>query len=148
MSIRSLAQLIPLYPSLHKALSQRLFALCHGIFSGSIHRATDDLLDASADLYAVLHFLGGKVGGANLWRTCLDEVLQFSWSAWLSLRTTSPTSIQSSHKAMGCFRSSNGNLPNHLSHTDTTMAANPLTATALNLDNLKCGVSAIVALLR
>jgi len=145
-SVRTLAQLVPLYPSLHKALSQRLFALCHQIFSGSVHYATDGLLDATTNLYAVLHFLGGKVGGANLWRNCLDEVLQFSWSAWLTLRTTFPTSAQLSYKA-GYLHSPDGKLPDPLSHTDT-MTGDPLTTVALNLGKLKCGISAISALLR
>ncbi|KAG8218676.1 hypothetical protein J3R82DRAFT_4343 [Butyriboletus roseoflavus] len=146
-SIRTLAQLVPLYPSLHKALSQRLYALCHQIFSGSVRHATDCLLDATVNLYAALHFLGGKIGGANLWRTCLDEVLQFSWSAWLALRTTFPTSAQLSHKAIGYLCSADGKLSNPLSHADTT-TGNPLTTVALNLDRLKSGVSAIGALLR
>ncbi|KAF8138503.1 rRNA processing/ribosome biogenesis-domain-containing protein [Boletus edulis] len=144
-SIRSLAQLVPLYPSLHKALSQRLFAVCHQIFSGSTHHATESLLDATVNLYAVLHFLGGKVGGTNLWRNSLDEVLQFSWSSWLTLRTTFPTSA--SHKVTAYFRSPNGKLPDSLLHADA-MAGNPLTTVALNLDRLKCGVNAIGALLR
>lgn len=146
-SIRTLAQLVPLYPSLHKALSQRLFALCHQIFSGSVHHTANSLLDATANLYAVLHFLGGKVGGTNLWRNCLDEVLQFSWSAWLTLRTTYPTSARLSHKALGYLRSPDGRLPNPLSHSDS-MTGNPLTNVALSLDRLRCGVSAIDALLR
>ncbi|KAF8557047.1 hypothetical protein OG21DRAFT_1505880 [Imleria badia] len=146
-SIRTLAQLVPMYPSLHKALSQRLFALCHQIFSGSVHHATDSLLDATVDLYAVLHFLGGKVGGTNLWRNCLDEALRFSWSAWLTLRTTFPTSAQLSHKAIAYLRSPDGKLPSPLSQADT-MTGNPLTTVALNLDRLKCGISAIGALLR
>ncbi|KAH0839963.1 rRNA processing/ribosome biogenesis-domain-containing protein [Lanmaoa asiatica] len=147
LSIRTLAQLVPLYPSLHKALSQRLYALCNQIFSGSVHHTTDGLLDATVNLYAVLHFLGGKVGGTNLWRNCLDEVLQFSWSAWLTLRTTFPTSTQLSHKAIGHLRLSDGKPPNPLSQADAT-TGNPLTTVALNFDKLKCGVSAIGALLR
>lgn len=111
-----------------------------------MHPATDCLLDATVNLYAVLHFLGGKVGGTNLWRNCLDEVLQFSWSAWLALRTTFPTSAQLSHKAVGYLCSADGKLPNPLSHADTT--GNPLTTVAFNLDKLKSGVSAINALLR
>lgn len=146
-SIRTLAQLVPLYPSLHKALSQRLYALCNQVFTGSVHHATDSLLDATANLYAVLHFLGGKVGGINLWRNCLDEVLQFSWSAWLSLRTTFPTSAQLSHKTIGFLRSADGKPPNPLLRADT-MTGNPLALVALNLDRLKCGVSAIRVLLR
>lgn len=145
--MRTLAQLVPLYPSLHKALSQRLYALCNQIFTDSVHHATDSLLDAAVNLFAVLHFLGGKVGGINLWRNCLDEILQFSWSAWLTLRTTFPTSAQLGHKAMEFLRSADGKLPNTLLHADT-MTGNPLTTVALNLDRLKCGVSAITALLR
>ncbi|KAG6378759.1 rRNA processing/ribosome biogenesis-domain-containing protein [Boletus reticuloceps] len=121
-SIRSLAQLLPLYPSLHKALSQRLFALCHQIFSGSTYHATESLLDATVNLYAVLHFLGGKVGGTNLWRNSLDESQRIS-----------------AHLM--------ANYPIPLLHADA-MAGNPLTTVALNLDRLKCGVNAIGALLR
>lgn len=147
LSIRSLTQLVPLYPSLHKALSQRLFALCHQIFSGSVHQTTDSLPDAAANLYAVLHFIGGKVGGTNLWRNCLDEILQFSWSAWLTLRTTFPTSAQLSHKTIAYLRSPDGNLPKLVSHADTT-TDDPLATVALNLDRLKRGIIAISALLR
>ncbi|KAG9317497.1 rRNA processing/ribosome biogenesis-domain-containing protein [Chiua virens] len=144
-SIRMLAQLIPLYPSLHKALGQRLSALCHQIFSGSV-RATDTLVDATANLYSVLHFLGGKVGGTDLWRNCLDEALQMSWSAWLGLRTTFPTSAQMSHNVIAHLRTPDGKLPDLISYGDATRE--PLTRITLNLNRLKCGVSAISALLR
>ena len=99
------------------------------------------------NLYAILHFLGGKVGGTNLWRNCLDEVLQLSWSAWLALRTTFPTSAQLSHKAIGYLRSPDGKPPNPVLYADT-MTGNPLATVALNLDRLKYGVRAIGALLR
>lgn len=146
-SIRTLARLVPLYPSLHKALSQKLFGLCNQVFGGSTHRTTDGLLDATVNLYAVLHFLGGKVGGTNLWRNCLDEVLQLSWFAWLALRTTFPSSAQLGHKAIGYLRSPDGKPLNPVLHADTT-TGDPLTTVTLNLDKLKCGVSAICALLR
>lgn len=147
LSIQTLAQLVPLYPSLHKALSQRLFVLCNQIFSGSVHHATDNLLDATVNLYSVLHFLGGKVAGTNLWRNCLEEILQFSWSAWLALRTTFPTSAQLSHKAIGHLRPPDGKPPNLILHANTIIG-NPLEAVAFNLDRLKYSVSTISALLR
>lgn len=98
-------------------------------------------------LYATLHFLGGKVGGTTLWRNCLDDALQFSWSAWLNLRTTFPTSAQLSHRAIAYLRSPDGKLSNPLSQAHT-VTGDPLTTVALNLDRLKCGISAIDALLR
>ncbi|KIJ70145.1 hypothetical protein HYDPIDRAFT_121614 [Hydnomerulius pinastri MD-312] len=142
LAIQTLAQLVPIYPSLHKALSSRLFALCHHIFNGSAFQTTDGpLLSAAARLHATLHSLGGKVGGANLWRNSLDAVLQSSWSALSALRTTFPTSAaQFSQHAFGYTQPGNDDVE--------TISGNPLTTVALNLDRLTCGVTAICALLR
>ncbi|KAF9247388.1 rRNA processing/ribosome biogenesis-domain-containing protein [Melanogaster broomeanus] len=139
LAIQSLGQLVPIYPSLHKALSQRLFALCNHIFSGSAPQVTDGpLVDATASLYSALHFLGGKVGGANLWRNSLDAVLLSSWTAWLALRTTYPASAAQFHQqAFGHAQPVSGEPSN-----DNT--GGPLTA----LDKLKCGITAVSALLR
>ncbi|KAF9226650.1 hypothetical protein BS17DRAFT_775931 [Gyrodon lividus] len=146
--IQSLGQLVPIYPSLHKALSQRLFALCNHIFSGVALQATDGpLFDATANLYAALHFLGGKVGGTTLWRNSFDAVLQSSWAAWLALRTTFPASAaQFNQQAFGRVQTvSDG--PGSLPYAET-ISDDPLTAAALNLDRLKSGITAICALLR
>ncbi|KAJ7904735.1 hypothetical protein B0H14DRAFT_3421490 [Mycena olivaceomarginata] len=36
----------------------------------------------------VLHFTGGKVGAANLWRKSVDDTLAFGWTSFLSVRST------------------------------------------------------------
>ncbi|KAH7887577.1 rRNA processing/ribosome biogenesis-domain-containing protein, partial [Phlebopus sp. FC_14] len=127
LATQTLGQLVIAYPSLHRGLSSRLFALCHSIFGGSAPRVTDtQLLNSTAALFASLHFLGGKVGGANIWRSSLEGVLRSSWSAWAALRTTFPSTSQPTQDA----------------------PAESSTTTALNLDKLRCGISAICALFR
>ncbi|KIK92288.1 hypothetical protein PAXRUDRAFT_830084 [Paxillus rubicundulus Ve08.2h10] len=148
LAIQSLAQLVPIYPSLHKALSPRLFALCNHIFNGAAPQIMGGTLFATAaDLYATLHFLGGKVGGAALWRNSLDAVLQSSWTAWLSLRTTFPASAaQLNQQSFGQFQTASGEAGN-LPYTETTHD-DPTTTAARNLDRLRSGITAICALLR
>ncbi|KAF8842739.1 hypothetical protein BDN67DRAFT_965401 [Paxillus ammoniavirescens] len=148
LAIQSLAQLVPIYPSLHKALSPRLFALCNHVFSGGAPQVTDGILfDATANLYATLHLLGGKVGGAALWRNSLDAVLHSSWTAWLSLRTTFPASAaQFNQQSFGHVQTANGEAGNP-PFTETT-PDDPSTTAALNLDRLKSGITTICALLR
>ena len=124
-----------LYPSQVKASSSKLFTLCHRVFSGSAPQETGNrLLNATAELYSVLHYLAGKAGGANAWRSCLDTVLQSSWTAWAALRTTFPKSA--THSSVVTPLNTEGS------------TSDPPTATANCLDRLKCNVTAICALLR
>ncbi|KAH7930701.1 hypothetical protein BV22DRAFT_1000146 [Leucogyrophana mollusca] len=130
LSIRTLATLVPLYPTLHRALAAALTALCLQILNGSAPSATDEeLLESASRLYAVLHFTGGKVGAANLWKKSVDETLQFSWTAFLALRTTFPEQNYSA------------------SHAGPA-SDDPLISVPLNLDRLRCGVAALCDLLR
>lgn len=139
LATQVLSQLVMSYPSQHRALSSKLFALCYSVFGGSSPQPTDGrLLDVTTDLFSTLHYLGGKVGGANTWRSCLDVVLHASWAAWTALRTTFPNSMTHlSGNMEGTAPSYFGSLP-----------ADPLVANALCLDRLACNITAICALLR
>ena len=45
-------------------------------------------MEDACDLHVVLHFTGGKVGAAPLWRKSLDTALANAWSTLKVLRTT------------------------------------------------------------
>lgn len=142
LATQVLSQLVMSYPSQHKALSSKLFALCYGVFGGSSPQPTDSrLLDVTADLFSTLHYLGGKVGGANTWRSCLDAVLHASWAAWTALRTTFSNSM--THLS-GKTLNMEGTTPSYFG----SLPADPLVANALCLDRLACNITAICALLR
>ncbi|KAI6034431.1 rRNA processing/ribosome biogenesis-domain-containing protein [Pisolithus microcarpus] len=141
LATQVLSQLVMSYPSQHKALSSKLFALCYGVFGGSSPQPTDSrLLDVTADLFSTLHYLGGKVGGANTWRSCLDAVLHASWAAWTALRTTFSNSM--THLS-GKTLNMEGTTPSYFG----SLPADPLVANALCLDRLACNITAICALL-
>ncbi|KAI6105876.1 rRNA processing/ribosome biogenesis-domain-containing protein [Pisolithus sp. B1] len=142
LATQVLSQLVMSYPSQHRALSSKLFALCYGIFGGSSPQPTDGrLLDATAHLFSTLHHLGGKVGGVNTWRSCLDAVLHASWAAWAALRTTFTNNM--THLS-GKMLNMEGTTPSYFG----PLPADPLVANALCLDRLTCNITAICALLR
>ncbi|KAF8076598.1 rRNA processing/ribosome biogenesis-domain-containing protein [Lyophyllum atratum] len=90
--LETLTQLVPLYPTLNRASHAALSGLSSRFLNGSAPNPTcNSLLEAASGLYAVLHFTGGKVGAANLWRKSMDETLAFGWSAFSALRTTFPS---------------------------------------------------------
>ncbi|KAI6130354.1 hypothetical protein EDD16DRAFT_1689704 [Pisolithus croceorrhizus] len=124
-----LSQLVMSYPSQHRALSSKLFALCYGIFGGSSPQPTDGrLLDATAHLFSTLHHLG-------------DAVLHASWAAWAALRTTFTNNM--THLS-GKMLNMEGTTPSYFG----PLPADPLVANALCLDRLTCNITAICALLR
>ncbi|KAG6833947.1 hypothetical protein H0H87_007958 [Tephrocybe sp. NHM501043] len=89
--LETLARLVPVYPTLYRASHTALSALSLRFLDGSAPNPTrNSLLNAASSLYSVLHFTGGKVGAANLWRKSVDETLAFGWNAFLALRTTFP----------------------------------------------------------
>jgi len=45
---------------------------------------------SASKLYSVLHYTGGKVGAANMWRKAVDDTLFEAWNAFHGLRTTFP----------------------------------------------------------
>ncbi|THH14397.1 hypothetical protein EW146_g5930 [Bondarzewia mesenterica] len=128
--INSLAQVIPLFPTLHRALHAPLTAFTLRELNGSAPKPTNEsLLNASSRLYAVLPVTGGKVGAANLWRKSLEDTLAFVWNALLALRTTFPHDVR---------------------HRQQQQSNNedPLVGIPLNIDRLCCGVFALCDLLR
>ncbi|KAJ6628867.1 rRNA processing/ribosome biogenesis-domain-containing protein [Mycena sp. CBHHK59/15] len=126
--LTTLTALIPLYPTLHKASHTALSALSLSFLSGNPYKPPNaSLTSAASRLYAVLHFTGGKVGAANLWRKSIDETLAFGWKSFLSLRSTFPV---------------DGWLPTGLATEE------PLLSIPLNLDRLRCCVLVLCDLLR
>ncbi|KAF5387632.1 hypothetical protein D9615_000575 [Tricholomella constricta] len=118
--LETLTRLVPLYPTLHRASHSALSALSLRFLNGSAPQPTNNsLLEAASGLYSVLHYTGGKVGAANLWRKSVDETLAFAWTAFSALRTTFPF------------------------EADNVVAASPsideaLITIPLNLDRLRC----------
>jgi hypothetical protein len=89
LALSTLALIIPLYPTLHRASHSALSALCLGFLNGNPFKPPNVALTRTASrLYMVLHFTGGKVGAANLWRKSVDDTLAFGWTSFLSVRST------------------------------------------------------------
>ncbi|KAG6868167.1 hypothetical protein C0993_006835 [Termitomyces sp. T159_Od127] len=87
--LTTLARLVPLYPTLYRQSHAALSTLVLCFLNGSAPNPTNDsLLKSASRLYTALHFTGGKVGAASLWRKSLDETLIFGWNAFLALRST------------------------------------------------------------
>ncbi|KAJ6598852.1 rRNA processing/ribosome biogenesis-domain-containing protein [Mycena vulgaris] len=129
--LSTLALIIPLYPTLHKASHSALSTLCLGLLNGSPFKPPNAALRSAASrLYAILHFTGGKVGAANLWRKAVDETLAFGWTSFLSLRSTFLV---------------DGRVPQLPSGTATQ---EPLLAIPLNVDRLRCSILALCDLLK
>lgn len=125
--LTTLTRLVPLYPTLHRPSHAALSALSLRFLDGSAPNPTSKtLLEAASRLYAALHFTGGKVGAANLWRKALDETLGFVWSSFSALRSTFATEGRPAPPV-----------------TDIE----PHISILLNLDRLRCGTVVICDLL-
>lgn len=130
LAMDTLKDMVVLYPSLNRALSSSITNVCHQILNGSAPQRTNkSLLHKAASLYAVLHYTGGKVGAANLWKKSVDETLQCLWTASMGLRTTFP-------------------VKNNPSPSNGPTCDDPVLAVALNLDRLQCCATALCSLLR
>ncbi|KAG1755494.1 rRNA processing/ribosome biogenesis-domain-containing protein [Suillus lakei] len=130
LAMDTLKDMVILYPSLNRASSSSITNMCHQILNGSTPQRTNKaLLHNAASLYAVLHYTGGKVGAANLWKKSVDETLQCLWAASMGLRTTFPVK--------------NSPLP-----SSGLICDDPLISVALDLDRLQCSVAALCSLLR
>ncbi|KAF7352611.1 Pre-rRNA-processing protein rix1 [Mycena venus] len=127
--LSTLALIIPLYPTLHKTLHSALSALCLGFLNGNPFKPSNGPLATTASrLYAVLHFTGGKVGAANLWRKSIDDTLAFGWTSFLSVRSTFLVE---------------GRVPQLPASTEE-----PLVSIPLNVDRLRCTVLVLCDLLK
>lgn len=90
--LKTLSQIIPVYPNAHKASFSPLTSLSLGFLNGSHPCPTDArILQSASKVYSVLHLTGGKVGAAAVWRKSMDETLAFGWNTYFALRTTFPT---------------------------------------------------------
>ncbi|EAU84647.2 hypothetical protein CC1G_00166 [Coprinopsis cinerea okayama7 len=128
LCLTTLSQLIPVYPSAHKASFASVSSLALGFLNGSHPCPTDvRILYSAARLYATLHLTGGKVGAAAIWRKFVDDTLAFCWNAYAALRTTFP-----------------GNAMN----TGNPPQADPIIIVPLNIDRLRCGTVVLEHLLQ
>jgi hypothetical protein len=85
----TLTRLVPIYPTLHRALYPTLSSLSLRFLNGTPDKPTNAaLMENASKLYSVLPFTGGKVGSAALWRKYVDETLAFCWDALSSITTT------------------------------------------------------------
>ncbi|KAJ3935036.1 MAG: rRNA processing/ribosome biogenesis-domain-containing protein [Lentinula lateritia] len=89
--LKTLARLIPLYPNIHRASHATLVSIVSRIFFQSApNHISQQLVEPACLLYSVLHYTGGKVGAANLWRKSLDDSISSAWTAFICVRTTFP----------------------------------------------------------
>ncbi|KAJ6490373.1 rRNA processing/ribosome biogenesis-domain-containing protein, partial [Mycena vitilis] len=127
--LSTLALIIPIYPTLHRASHSALSALCLGLLNGNPFKPSNTSLATTASrLYAVLHFTGGKVGAANLWRKSVDDTLAFGWTSFHSVRTTFLVE---------------GRAPRSQAATEE-----PLISIPLNVDRLRCSILVLCDLLK
>lgn len=131
LAIDALSVLVPLYPTLYKALHGRLSAFCLRRFNCSAGQPMDrPVAQATSRLYAVLSVTGGKVGAASLWRKSVDEILSIGWASLHALRTSF-----SNDTNMAPSRQAQPNLED------------AIVTVPLNLDRLQCAVLALCDLL-
>ncbi|KAJ7781030.1 rRNA processing/ribosome biogenesis-domain-containing protein [Mycena metata] len=127
--LSTLALIIPLYPTLHRTSHSALSALSLSFLNGNPFKPPNTQLSSTASrLYAVLHFTGGKVGAANLWRKAVDDTLTFGWTSFSALRSTFFVE---------------GRAPQLPAGTEE-----PLVAIPLNVDRLRCSIIVLCDLLR
>ncbi|KAJ8086825.1 hypothetical protein PM082_005650 [Marasmius tenuissimus] len=88
LALKTITRLIPIYPNIHRANHASLSALTMRISSETHGHVSRTLSGPAAELHAVLHLTGGKVGAATLWRKSLNERLADAWTAFGGLRTT------------------------------------------------------------
>ncbi|KAJ3892096.1 rRNA processing/ribosome biogenesis-domain-containing protein [Lentinula edodes] len=128
--LKTLARLIPLYPNIHRASHASLLSIVSRIFSQSApNHISQELVEPACLLYSVLHYTGGKVGAANLWRKSLDDSISSAWTAFMGVRTT--------------FPDENGRFPQvQLLHEE------PATSVTLNMERLCMSIQVIGNLLQ
>ena len=140
----TLARLIPLFPTLHRASHSALSTLSLKFLNGSApHPISKALLEAATCLYANLHFTGGKVGAPNLWRKTVDETVTSAWTAFLALRTTSQTEGTSFLISINMYVNSCTENKGPQLSSDEAVVAVPL-----GIDRLRCCTVVLCNLLR
>ncbi|KAL6305864.1 hypothetical protein BKA93DRAFT_824657 [Sparassis latifolia] len=133
LAISTLAHLIPLYPTLHRALQNSLNTLALRYLNGSAPKPTPGpLLEVASRLYSVLPTTGGKVGASNIWRKSIDDTLVFAWTALTSIRTTYPST--------GCMSTS--------VTQPGSLGVDPMVSIPLNTDRLRAATHVLCDLLR
>ncbi|THH12214.1 hypothetical protein EW145_g134 [Phellinidium pouzarii] len=126
LCLETLSIIVPSYPTLHRSLIAALSTLSLSFLNGSPTAPTpSSIVESASKLHACLHTIGGKVGGAALWRKGVDDAIAFCSTAVNALRTT--------------YIADDQRLPSH---------ADPLIFISLNLDRLRCGVALLCHLLR
>ncbi|KAJ7178937.1 rRNA processing/ribosome biogenesis-domain-containing protein [Mycena filopes] len=126
--LSTLALIIPLYPTLHRTSHSALSTLSLSFLNGNPFKPPNAQLSSTASrLYAVLHYTGGKVGAANLWRKSVDDTLAFGWTSFSALRSTFFVEGRTPQLPPG---------------------EEPLIAIPLNVDRLRCCVIVLCDLLK
>ncbi|TFY51360.1 hypothetical protein EVG20_g11035 [Dentipellis fragilis] len=134
LAIDVLSQLVPLYPTLLRPIQASLSSFCLRQLNGSAAPPTDPAtLTSVSRLYAALPVTGGKVGAANLWRSAVDDTLNFAWDAFAGVRTTFPV-----EERLYAAQPRQGQTANE----------EALVAVPLNVDRLRCATAALCELLK
>ncbi|KAI0082414.1 hypothetical protein K474DRAFT_1655179 [Panus rudis PR-1116 ss-1] len=130
--LNTLSHLVPLYPTLHRALHGSLSSFSLKYLNGSVPQPIPpSLLRSACELYCLLHYTGGKVGATTQWRKAVDDSIAFAWGTFISLRTT--------------FRV----IPNSGVPIQPTPAKeDPLIGVPLHLDRLRAAVRVLEGLLQ
>ena len=89
LCLDTLTQIVPLYPTLHRQLANKLSSTSLNLLNGSPVGTSASVVSSASKLHACLHTTGGKVGSAGLWRKSVDDTISFCFTAAAALRTTS-----------------------------------------------------------
>jgi|ERR1700722_11428520 len=147
LALATLTRIVPMYATLHRSLHASLSVLSSKYLCGSAPTPTNIvILEAASRLFAVLHFTGGKVGAANLWRKSMDETLAYAWATFRMLRSTFPDEGNSSPSASTrlIIHTEHHSVPSHLSPP----VGDPLVQVPLGFDRLRCCVVMLCDLLK
>jgi hypothetical protein len=80
MSLATLAQMVSLYPTLHRQLVSQITAICLANLQGSFPvPLPQGRVALSAQLLAALHLTDGKVGAGAAWRKLVDDAVGSAW---------------------------------------------------------------------
>ncbi|KDQ64330.1 hypothetical protein JAAARDRAFT_27954, partial [Jaapia argillacea MUCL 33604] len=126
LCLDTLSFLVPIYPTLHRALHGALSSLAFRCVS--MGSQAPSIVDSAAHLYSGLPATGGKVGAANHWRKSVDETLALLWEAFDCLRTSF--------------------LPSRSISSQRRVTEEPMSAIPANLNRLKSGAAVMSCLLK
>lgn len=141
--LETLSHIVPLYPALHRSLSDSLSKFSLLYLNGAAPQPVPvQLVQSASQLFSVLHHTGGKVGAATQWRKSMDDTISFAWGSLLSLRTTFSIGT-CCHKSSLIALLTVAYAGNMKDVHPPVISEDPMIAVPLNLDKLRTSVAVL-----